>query len=311
MEAYGVVDEVFIETKGGFSKGFGRVTFKEASVAAKIVSTKHSLRGKAFTCTYYLTPEEAKQRLEDERKRKIFLSGLKKSTKDNTLHKYFSAFGAVERIIINRYKDNTSKGTAFVLFSSEDSVQKLLSTKELKTHNIDGAWATLFQCLSKNDIISFTTAIKSEISPQEENQLTPKFSEEGNSVPRTLSLSDNMSIKIDNKVELHKLQNAKMDRRKPTKTKPNVNTSSRKNTFKKDFNSSFTYEPHNLQPNQESKGQTPATSNLRMLPLVADSGELDLANLRFNIGDMRPNTPQQLRYLRFQAKLLGARVPAV
>lgn len=311
MEAYGVVEEVFIETKGGFSKGFGRVTFKEASVASKVVSIKHALRGKAFTCTYYLTPEEAKQRLEDERRRKIFLSGLKKSTKDSTLQKYFSSFGTVERIIINRYKDNTSKGTAFILFSSEDTIEHLLSTKELKTHNIDGAWTTVFQCLSKNDIISFTTAINHDSSPTEVTQLKAKVSEEGNSAPRTLSTSENLSNKMDQKINRHNLPYERMDKKISTKAKPTTYSGSKKSKADKDFKNSLNYEPHNLQKNRQMpKEQNLANNDLPFIQGEDHTGDHCLTNLRFNFGPMKPNTPQQLRYLRFQATLLGNRFPA-
>ena len=48
MEAFGIVERVLIESKGGFSKGFGRVTFKEASAASLVVSQNHSIQGKAF-----------------------------------------------------------------------------------------------------------------------------------------------------------------------------------------------------------------------------------------------------------------------
>lgn len=313
MEAFGDVDGVFIETKGGFSKGFGRVTFKEASVAGKVVGVKHALRGKPFTCTYYLTPEEAKQRLEDERKRKVFVSGLKKSTKDNTLLKYFSQFGDVERIIINRYKDNTSKGTSFVLFSSEDTVQYLLSNKELKTHNIDGSWATVFQCLSKNDIISFTSAINHDQDPKEETTPKPIAQEHNTSAPKLTSSTDSMSEeKEEQKGRFPNSHHGKSNKHQKTSKK-------QKCTYKALCEMSQTQrvsqkpsqEPQNLPFGQGSTRPILATTNIPYVSLPAEKGDESANNYKFNIGPIHLQTAQQVRFLKWKIKLLGAEIPVV
>lgn len=152
METFGLVLKAEIQQKGGINRGFGKVTFANLADARQVVEQKHCLGGKEFTCCYYISPEEAKQRMEEEKKRKLFVNGLNAKTTETHLVKYFSAYGAVERAVVNRYLDNTSKGTAFILFDAEETATFLLSSKKYKEHKINETWVTIYQCLSKNEI---------------------------------------------------------------------------------------------------------------------------------------------------------------
>lgn len=305
MEAFGEVEQVYIETKGGFSKGFGRVSFREASVAAEVVSVKHYLRGRFFTCTLYLPPAEAKQRIENEKKRKIFISGLKKTTKDNHLLKYFKQFGPVERVIINRYKDSTSKGTAFILFFSEESVMNLVSDKDVRSHSIDGAWITVFRCLSKNDIASFATANYQQNHPAEERLNKNLYANEI-SVPKesisTNSLSGDKEAYDGGKRVYQKERNFNKEKKKLKPTFKQLCQHSQIHWME----SQPSQEPQNLPRNRMSKRQE---VSLYKEKESFPPKEEDEQNLRYNIGPIRLQTGQQVRFLKWSIQVLGLATP--
>lgn len=305
MEAYGEVEQVYIETKGGFSRGFGRVSFREASVAAEVVSVKHCLRGRFFTCTFYLSPAEAKQRIENEKKRKIFVSGLKKTTNDNHLLKFFKRFGPVERVIINRYKDSISKGTAFILFFSEESVMNLVSDMNVRSHSIDGAWVTVFRCLSKNDIASFASANYQQNHPAEERMNKNPYANEI-SVPKasisTNSLSGDKEAYFGGKRLYQEENKFNKEKKKLKPTFKQLCQHSQIHWMK----SQPSQEPQNLPRSQMSKRQEVS------LYKVKDSfppKEEDEQNLRYNIGPIHLQTGQQVRFLKWSIQVLGMASP--
>lgn len=85
----------------------------------------------------------------DEIRRKVFLGGLNKSTKEANIEAYFSRWGDIEDILINRnIEDNSSKGCAFLLFRELEVAQKLIQSKEM--HIIDGNYVEVKQCYDKS-----------------------------------------------------------------------------------------------------------------------------------------------------------------
>jgi RNA recognition motif-containing protein len=90
----------------------------------------------------------AKQK-DDEISRKIFLGGLNKTTTEANLEKYFSNFGEIEDILVNRnIEDGSSKGCAFLLFKERSVAQNLLARNQL--HLIDGYQVEAKQCYEKS-----------------------------------------------------------------------------------------------------------------------------------------------------------------
>jgi len=72
---------------------------------------------------------------------KIFVGGLQKTTDDETVKEHFTAFGEVARCDIIRNLDGSSRGFAFVGFTTEEAVDKCLEAKF--EHIIDGKWVNV------------------------------------------------------------------------------------------------------------------------------------------------------------------------
>lgn len=68
---------------------------------------------------------------EAELRRKVFVGGISKNTTEAQLEDYFSEFGEIEDILVNRSaKKGVCKGCAFILFKSEKVSQKLINAPE-------------------------------------------------------------------------------------------------------------------------------------------------------------------------------------
>lgn len=90
----------------------------------------------------------AKQK-SDQIKRKVFLGGLNKKTNEVTLEQYFSKFGEIEDILINRdIANNSSKGCAFLLFKKAEVAKELIQSKQV--HIIDGKYVEVKKCYEKS-----------------------------------------------------------------------------------------------------------------------------------------------------------------
>lgn len=77
---------------------------------------------------------------EDEMRRKVFVGGINKITKEEDLEAYFSKFGEIEDILVNRSaKTGISKGCAFILFKDKTVAQKLIN--DPRRHEIKGKLA--------------------------------------------------------------------------------------------------------------------------------------------------------------------------
>lgn len=66
----------------------------------------------------------------------IFIGGLRTCSNEDVLVKYFSKFGEVSFVEVKRLPDRTSRGFAFLHYSSEDPCRKVLQDKD--NHMIDG-----------------------------------------------------------------------------------------------------------------------------------------------------------------------------
>lgn len=93
--------------------------------------------------------EDVAKQKDDEIKRKIFLGGLNKDTKESTIEAYFSKWGEIEDILINRnIGDNSSKRCAFLLFKSHIVAQELIQSRVV--HIIEGNKVEVKQCYDKS-----------------------------------------------------------------------------------------------------------------------------------------------------------------
>jgi RNA recognition motif-containing protein len=74
---------------------------------------------------------------EAELRRKVFVGGINKTTTEKLLEEYFSNFGEIEDILVNRSaKKGVCKGCAFVLFKDEAVAQQLIRAPE--KHEVNG-----------------------------------------------------------------------------------------------------------------------------------------------------------------------------
>jgi len=108
---------------------------------------------------------------EIEFRRKVFLGGLNKKTNENALEIFFSKFGDIEDILINRnISDGSSKGCAFLLFEEISVAQKLIESEEI--HLIDGNYVEVKQCFEKTKMKNFE---KNEEKPFETHNYDGNF----------------------------------------------------------------------------------------------------------------------------------------
>lgn len=97
-----------------------------------------------------------------EFKRKVFLGGLNKKTDELSIEKFFSKFGEIEDILINRnIKDGSSKGCAFLLFNEIEVAQKLINDETV--HFLDGNYIEVKQCFEKSKSKNTTILPKGQI----------------------------------------------------------------------------------------------------------------------------------------------------
>jgi len=81
-------------------------------------------------------------------KRKVFLSGLNFSTDEEVLENYFSQYGAISDILINKDRyTGKRKGFGFVLFQDESVSSYILNY--IPEHMIDGRIVTCKPCIEK------------------------------------------------------------------------------------------------------------------------------------------------------------------
>lgn len=111
---------------------------------------------------------------EAEMRRKVFVGGINKSTTEAHLESYFSGFGDIEDILVNRSaKTGASKGCAFILFKKQEVAQKLIN--DPSKHEINGKMA---ECKASHKKGSKKMLHKKK--PEEEQKSGPQINEASN-----------------------------------------------------------------------------------------------------------------------------------
>ena len=177
LARFGKIKKLTIIKEGGISKGFGFVTFESELSAEQVTIATHCLAGKAFNCSFMLSDHNAKTLMNDQKERKLFLKGLHPEVSVTTLEQHFSRYGQVTHALINRFTDESSKGTGFILFESPMAVCFLLENPGIK-HVFFGKEVRLFRCLTKKEIDEFLLkqrlASEGQLSPDEESNRRSK-----------------------------------------------------------------------------------------------------------------------------------------
>lgn len=132
------------------SRGFGFVTFKEASsVDSAQANRPHKIDGKEVDSKRAMPREETSPEVHAAVK-KIFVGALKKDVTNEDLSNYFCKYGNVTDAQVVIAKDtNTSRGFAFVSFDDTDCVDKVILARP---HCIRDSKADVRKALSREEM---------------------------------------------------------------------------------------------------------------------------------------------------------------
>ena len=111
-------------------------------------------------------------------KRKIFVGGLAKMVNEEDLYNYFSTFGEIEKVILNReHYTNKSRCCGFILFRDEGSARDVLSYR--KGHFLMGKYFGCKPCKLRSDI-----EVNGYYGLEGPGETTPPVSETPKEAPR-------------------------------------------------------------------------------------------------------------------------------
>lgn len=141
-----------VKDSKGHSKGYGFAEFSTAEVAQKAVGKSHILQHKVFEVRLYVDPSQNLAILKQIAKRKVFLSGLKSLTEKDIIE-YFSKFGAVEDVTLNRHHETQNlRGFGFIMFVKPRDAQTVLQANASNPHVVDGVPIRVAEAMIKQEM---------------------------------------------------------------------------------------------------------------------------------------------------------------
>lgn len=133
----------------GRSRGFGFVTYSEASMAEQAVSDgPHEIDGKSIDTKRAIS----KDAMEDNSgpTQKVFVGGLKREITSEQVNEYFQKFGPVkEALVMTEKETGESRGFAFVTFEDTESVERVM---EAKPHDLCGSQIDVQKAVTKEEM---------------------------------------------------------------------------------------------------------------------------------------------------------------
>jgi heterogeneous nuclear ribonucleoprotein A1/A3 len=141
----------------GASRGFGFVTFDDASSAQKVLdgaaAGELELDGRKFD-PKIAVPRTPNQRrsvgVSNEKTKKIFVGGLSPDTNQDSLREYFSAYGTVaQTMVMMDQATGRSRGFGFVTFESEESVDNVMN---VTNHSVNDKAVECKRAIPKSNI---------------------------------------------------------------------------------------------------------------------------------------------------------------
>lgn len=123
---YGTVTEVKIMRDGntGRSRGFGFLSFENASSVDEVVKTQHILDGKV------IDPKRAIPREEQDKTGKIFVGGIGPDVRPKEFEEFFSQWGSIIDAQLMLDKDTgRSRGFGFITYDTPDAVDRVCQNK--------------------------------------------------------------------------------------------------------------------------------------------------------------------------------------
>ncbi|KAL9246240.1 hypothetical protein vseg_019802 [Gypsophila vaccaria] len=122
-----ITDSVIMkDRRTGQPRGFGFITYADASVVDQVIQDNHVINGKQVEIKR--TIPKGTMGSKDFRTKKIFVGGIPTSVSEDELSDFFSKFGPIrEHQIMRDHASNRSRGFGFITFDSEEAVDELLS----------------------------------------------------------------------------------------------------------------------------------------------------------------------------------------
>ncbi|EDO14805.1 hypothetical protein Kpol_1076p11 [Vanderwaltozyma polyspora DSM 70294] len=123
---YGKVVELKImkDNNTGRSRGFGFLTFEDATSVDEVVKTQHILDGKV------IDPKRAIPREEQDKTGKIFVGGIGADVRPKEFEDFFAQYGTIIDAQLMLDKDTgRSRGFGFVTYDSPDAVDRVCQNK--------------------------------------------------------------------------------------------------------------------------------------------------------------------------------------
>ena len=133
------------------SRGFGFVTFSEASIVDDVQNARpHTIDGSKVETKRATPKEESGGRGTDSSVKKVFIGGLKDEVTDELLKEYLEQFGTTINVEQMTVKGTGKKrGFGFAEFTDYDAVDKMLMKGN---HVINGCRVDIKRAVSKNDM---------------------------------------------------------------------------------------------------------------------------------------------------------------
>ena len=129
--------------------GFGFITVKDKEEADKILQKKHFLNNSILDVKPALDRTQAKDKEENERKRKIFVGGLPKNFQDESLKEFFERFGPIQKCyVVKDPLTGKTRGFGFVIFSTDKGYNDALKNPNM---SIGGGEAHVKAATSKHE----------------------------------------------------------------------------------------------------------------------------------------------------------------
>ncbi|KAI3860018.1 hypothetical protein MKW92_028800 [Papaver armeniacum] len=122
-----ITDSVIMKDRvSGQARGFGFVTYSDASVVDRVIEDTHVINGKQVEIKR--TIPKGTMGSKDLKTKKIFVGGIPTSINEDEFSGFFSKFGEVkEHQIMRDHASTRSRGFGFITFDSEESVDNILS----------------------------------------------------------------------------------------------------------------------------------------------------------------------------------------
>ncbi|KFK38657.1 hypothetical protein AALP_AA3G143300 [Arabis alpina] len=124
-----ITDSVIMRDRhSGQPRGFGFITYADASVVDKVMEESHIINGKQVEIKRTIPKGAGGNQPKDIKTKKIFVGGIPSAVTEDELKEFFAKYGTVvEHQIIRDHETNRSRGFGFVIFDSEEVVDELLS----------------------------------------------------------------------------------------------------------------------------------------------------------------------------------------